>query len=303
MLTEYCIINTKLVENNEGYPKVMVYTNPNEEEKRKIIDLYGIDEYTLNSSLDPNELSRLEFEGDYITFIFKSPKNYSGKDMLFFKASTLGVFQLENTMIIVTSDEFLTFDRKLFNKVISFQDMVLKLVYQSIYHFMEHLKVISMISDELENKINKSMENKYLLNLFTLEKSLIYYLNAIDSNGVLVRKLKNYSGKLSYSEENLELIDDILIENTQCYRQAEIYSNILAGMMDARASIVNNNLNLLMKKLTFITIGIMLPNFVVSAFSMNVSFPLKDSPYAFLVIMILAFISAVMVFLYEKKSK
>ena len=133
MLTEYCIINNKLVENNEGYPKVMVYTNPNEEEKRKIIDLYGIDEYTLNSSLDPNELSRLEFEGDYITFIFKSPKNYSGKDMLFFKASTLGVFQLENTMIIVTSDEFLTFDRKLFNKVISFQDMVLKLVYQSIY--------------------------------------------------------------------------------------------------------------------------------------------------------------------------
>lgn len=303
MLTEYCIINNKLIEDKNGFPKVMVFTNPTEEEKRQIIEVYNIDEHTLNSSLDPNELSRLDFEDEYTTLIFKSPKNYSGKDVLFFKASTLGVFQFENTLIVVTSDEFFTFDKKLFAKITCFQDVILKLLYQAIYHFMEHLKVINMISDELENKINKSMENRYLLNLFTLGKSLTYYLNAIDSNGVLIRKLKNYSSKLGFTEDNLELIDDVLIENTQCYRQSEIYSTILGGMMDARASIVNNNLNLLMKKLTFITIGIMLPNLVISAFSMNVSVPFEKSVHAFWIIMALAFFSTIIVFFYERKNK
>ena len=223
--------------------------------------------------------------------------------MLFFKASTIGIFLFEKQMIIVTNDEYLHFEKKLFIKINEFQDIILKLVYQSIYHFIEHLKVINMISDELENKISKSMQNKYLLNLFTLEKSLIYYLNAIDSNGGIVRKLRNYSAKFKFTEENLEMIDDLMIENTQCYKQAEIYSNILAGMMDARASLVNNNLNLRMKTLTFITIGIMIPNFVVSAFSMNVKPPFSEnSPFAFWIIMFFALLSGTMVFIYERKS-
>jgi magnesium transporter len=85
------------------------------------------------------------------------------------------------------------------------------------------------------------------------------------------------------------LLDDITIENTQCYKQAEIYSNILASMMDARVSIVNNNLNILMKKLTFVTIAIMVPTFVVSAFSMNVVFPFQGHRFAFWIILAIAF--------------
>ena len=112
---------------------------------------------------------------------------------------------------------------------------------------MEHLKIINNIAEEIENKINKAMENKYLINLFALQKSLVYYQNAITSNGVLLAKLKNNVVKLGFNQEELELLDDILIENDQCYRQAEVYSNILASLMDARASIVSNNLNILMK--------------------------------------------------------
>ncbi len=135
------------------------------------------------------------------------------------------------------------------------------------------------------------MENKYLLNLFTLEKSMVYYLNAINANSMMLQKLKNNVTKIGFNQEEEEFIDDLMIENTQCYKQSEIYSNILSGMMDARASLVSNNLNVLMKTLNVITIGIMVPTFVVSAFSMNVGIPLSSHPYAFWIIMGMALIS------------
>jgi magnesium transporter len=145
-----------------------------------------------------------------------------------------------------------------------------------------------MISDEIEQKVNESMENKYLLHMFTLEKSLVYYLNAVNSNAMVIEKLRNASSRIGFSSENLEFLEDILIENNQCMKQTEIYSNIISSMMDARASIVNNNLNALMKTLNILTISIMVPTFVVSAFSMNVGIPYKDNPFAFFIILALS---------------
>jgi magnesium transporter len=181
----------------------------------------------------------------------------------------------------------------LFHKISSVSDIALRVIYRSIYHFVDHLKVINMISDSLEEKINSSMENRYLINLFTLEKSLVYYLNAISGNGVVFERLKLNALRLGVVDDNAEMLDDVVIENNQCFKQAEIYSNILAGLMDARASIVSNNLNMLMKNLNVITIAIMVPTFVVSAFSMNVGLPfhLEQSPIAFWVIMGLALLS------------
>ena len=141
---------------------------------------------------------------------------------------------------------------------------------------IDHLKAINMISDGIEKKISVSVENRHLLNLFSLEKSLVYYLTAIGANGATLEKLKNTCSRIGFTPQDIELLDDIIIDNNQCYRQAEISSNILAGLMDARAALVGNNLNILMKKLNLITIGIMVPTFVVSAFSMNVKIPLSD---------------------------
>ncbi len=103
----------------------------------------------------------------------------------------------------------------------------------------------------------------------------------------------------------MEFLDDIAVENTQCMKQAEIYANILASLMDARASIVSNNLNVIMKTLTLITIGIMVPTFVVSAFSMNVTLPwnLKAHPLAFYGILILAGISVVSVLVLQRMKR
>jgi magnesium transporter len=193
------------------------------------------------------------------------------------KVDSNGIFLFRDKVVVLLSEDIPLFDKRLFRRVNSMPDVALRLVYRSILHFLEHLKVINMIVDEVEAKINEAMENRYLINLFELEKSMVYYLNAIHSNGVLIDKLRNNVAKLGLAQEELEFLEDMSIDNSQCYKQADIYSNILAGLMDARVSIVSNNLNVLMKRLTIITIGIMVPTFVVSAFSMNVKMPFDNN--------------------------
>ncbi len=274
---------------------VLVYVNPGEAERKYLVETLTIDEHTLNSALDPDELARLEFEPEHVAIIFKRPKNYSSEDKFLFKVVSTGLFLFADKLIVVMADDAPIFQGRPFAKVSSLEDLALRLIYRSIYHFIEHLKAITVISDELEHQISRSMENKYLLNLFTLEKSLVYYLNGINSNGKLIERLKLSAGKLGLGPESLEFLDDMIIENNQCYEQAETYSNILASMMDARVSIVSNNLNWLMKTLNIITLATMLPTLVTSIFSMNVEFPGRTHGHMFWFILALAAVSVLLV--------
>ena len=158
---------------------------------------------------------------------------------------------------------------------------------------------VVFISDELEDKINRSMENKHLHNMFSLEKSLVFYLNAISSNTRAIEKLKANTVKLSFTQQQCDYLDDLIIENNQCFEQANTYSQVLSNMMDAWVSIVSNNLNILIKKLTFVMISIMVPTLVISLFSMNVKLPFEQSVSLapFWVISMLATFSGAAVFL------
>jgi magnesium transporter len=303
MITRFEIVQGHIAPTEQEQSSILVFTNPDDNEKKYLIEELKIDEHTLTSALDPDELSRLEFEPDHTAIIFKRPRNYSAKDKLLFKVGSCGVFLFKKQLVIVQTEDLPLFDGKQFANVQTLTEAVLKLLYRSIFHFLEHLKVITMITDELERKINKAMENKYLLNLFTLEKSLVYYLNSINSNGGLIEKLKNNSVKLGFTPGELELLDDLIIENNQCYRQSEIHSNILASLMDARASIVGNNLNVLMKTLNLITISIMVPTLVVSIFSMNVPIPGQEHQHSFWLIMALAIASVGLMMLIWKRKK
>lgn len=286
------IVDGKLAECGDGDAVVFVYVAPDETERKYLVEQLKIDEHTLSSSLDPDELSRLEFEPEHAAMIFKRPKHYTAQDNFLFRVMSTGVFLFKDRLVIVVADDAPLFEGRPFIKIQSVQDVCLKLIYRAILHFVEHLKGINSISTELEHQINTSMENKYLLNLFTLEKSLVYYLNAINSNGVLIDKLRNNAMKMGFSQESVEFLDDIMIENNQCRGQTEIYSQVLASLMDARASIISNNLNIRIKTLTLITIAIMLPTLVVSIFSMNVRIPLEEHPHAFWMVATLAAISS-----------
>lgn len=303
MHRKYEILENKFVESAKETAPVILYINPDENEKKYLIEDLKIDKHTLNSSLDPDELSRLEFEPDHLALILKRPRNYSRKDFLLFKTTSQGMFLFDDKLIVILAEDLNIFEGKHFLKVRSIKNILLGIIIGAVYHFLEHLKIFNTISDELEKKVNTSMGNKYLINLFTLEKSLVYYLNAINSNSLVFEKLKYYSQKIGFSNDEIEMLDDLIIENTQCYRQSEIYSNILASLMDARASIVSNNINLLMKTLNIITIMIMVPTLVVSIFSMNVRIPVAEHPLAFYIIMLIALVSVISVVFIWKKMK
>jgi magnesium transporter len=253
MIRRYTITDGKLQENGAGDAPVLVYAGPTDEEKKQLVEVFKIDEHTLASALDPDELGRLEFEEDHVAIIFKRPKNYSSADNFLFKVWSYGLFLFPNRIIVVRNEDIPVFDTRHFAKLRTPLDVALRLLSRTINHFIDHIKGINLIAGELEQKISSSMENRYLLNMFTIEKSLVYYLYGINSNGVVIDKLKISASKVGFTPENIEYLDDLIIENNQCYRQAEVLSGILSSLMDARASIVSNNLNMTIRRLTLIS--------------------------------------------------
>ncbi|MDR0362785.1 MAG: magnesium transporter CorA family protein [Planctomycetota bacterium] len=302
MLRLYDVEHGVLKETSSAPAEVNVYVSPDERERRRLIDGFKVDEHTLMSSLDPDELSRLEFEPDHAAIIFKRPCNQTitdGDDAhLEFKVASVGAFLYSDKLIAIQSEDMPIYPGvKPINREFSLREVLLRMLFRTITHFLEHLRAINMMVDAIEREINRSFENRHLISLFALEKSLVYYLNAINSNDALLLKMRNNAAKIGFTSEELEMLDDIIIENNQCGRQAQIYTNILAGMMDARASIVSNNLNVLMKTLTMITICLQVPTMVVSIFSMNVKMPISfDSPFSFWFVMSLS-VLALMLFM------
>lgn len=297
MLNAYKITDKKLAAAEAEEGEIFFYADPTDAEKEHLISAWHIDPFTLNSSLDPDEIPRLEFEENYTAFIVKKPRPYAAEDRFRFFVTSFGIFLFEDRVVIVVNGDDINLNKeKKFAKIASLREFVIKLLYISVAHFNEHLKVINMISNELESQINTSMENRYLLDMFSLSKGLVYYLEAINANGNLFQKMINSSRKIKFDEDEKELLENLGIENSQCFKTTEIYSNILSSMMDARVSIVSNNLNMLMKNLNIMTIGIMVPTFVVSAFSMNVGIPFHNHPHAFAIVLGVSALS-VLVFL------
>ncbi len=277
MQKKFVISAGKLIESQEDNAQVLVFINPNEQEKSLLVNQFLIDEHTLNSSLDPEEVARIEFESSHTAVITKRPRRYSHADNYLFKIASAGLFLFQDKLIIILPEEQVLFDGRLFQKVRSVSDIMLKVVFRCIQHFEEHLKVIQKISDELESEINKAMTNKDLVYMFNLEKSLVYYLNAISSNARMIEKMRSSSVRMNLSTEDVELMEDVLIENGQCYQEANTYSQVLSGMMDAWVSVVSNNLNIRIKMLTIISLCIMMPTLIVSIFSMNVRLPVPQT--------------------------
>ncbi|HMA95395.1 MAG TPA: magnesium transporter CorA family protein [Polyangiaceae bacterium] len=292
MLKKYWLKQGKLVDEGEADAPVWVYVDPTDAERRQLVDEFGLDEHTLVSALDPDELARLEFEPDHVALIYKRPSSYQEEGRFMFRVASTGLFLFKERLVLVQAKEPPSFDGKMFSRITSLRSLVLRLISRAVSHYWEHLKVINVATDELEAKVNASLENRYLIYMFVLQKSLVYYQSSISSNSGLIEKLRNNAVRLEFGADGPELLEDLSIENAQCYKQAEIYSSILAGLMDARASIVSNNLNVLMKNLNMVTIAIMVPTFVVSAFSMNVPVPMSQYPWSFWLILGMAAISA-----------
>jgi magnesium transporter len=265
------IIDGRLLLVEDENSKIQVFVNPNEAERLYLVGELNLDEHTLSSALDPDELSRVEFEPTHIAVIFKRPRHYSEGDDFLFRVSSIGLYLFKDRLIAVMSDDITFFDRgkDVANITGGLHELLLRLIARAISQFLGHIRAIGIIEEELEKKLEITMSNKHLLHLFKLSQSLTYYLSAISTNGVLIDKLRGYSGKIGFTVEHNELLEDLNVDNTQCFKQAEIYSVIMAGMMDARASVVSNNLNILMKRLTVLSIVFLPLNVIASIFGMS----------------------------------
>jgi len=307
MIKHYKLQAGRVVAAEKHESQITMLVSPDQEEINSLIKVSGLDEHTISSAFDVEELARLEYEDDYTAIIFKKPKSYNAEDQFLFRVTSFGIFLYAEKVIILSDAALPLLDEKRFFRITSLNMFVLKLINYSTYHFGEHLRIIGRVNDELEAKLVSSVGNKYLLYMFGLCKSLVYYLDAISSNQTVLRKLQN-SRNLVFTETEKDLLDDIYIETSQCLRQTENLSNILSSMMDSRASIVNNNLNSLMKTLTVLTVGIMVPTFVVSFFSMNILYPFNlgleaENPYSFWIILFLVILAtSTFLFIYKRNK-
>lgn len=177
----------------------------------------------------------------------------------------------KDKLIVVLPEDVSLFDQRQQAPFVSLMDLIIKFLYNSIRHYLDHIKAMKIISREIQVKLNSSMENEYLIQMFNLSESLIYYMNAISSNLTVLIKLRNYFEKhpAAENEERLEQLEDIIIENNQCLKEAEIYSSVLSGLMDARGNIINNNMNVLIKNLTMINIIFLPLNLLASIGGMS----------------------------------
>ena len=267
----------KLFEIKDGYlvaseletAPISVYTLPDSTEKKQLLDVLGHDVHDLESALDPDEISRIDLGTEDTYIIWKRPNNISYEQQLKFEVSSMGIFLQKNQLIIILGEESPPFSGKEYQKITSLNSIVLKLFLNTVRHFLGHLKAIKQMTVEIQAKLNLSMENRYLLQMFSLSESMTYYLNAIQSNAGVLAKMRANAGKIGLSDEETEMLDDIIIDHQQCERQTQIYESVMAGLMDARGTIINNNMNVLLKNLTIISVVFLPLNLIASIGGMS----------------------------------
>ena len=237
---------------------IQVYSAPTEEEKRYLIDQCGIDEHTLLSALDEDEISRVEFEHNHIAVIMKRPRNFQVDRTMAFKVSSIGAFLFKDRIIVLQAEPMPLFEHgRMPLRGNTIQGVLLRLLHHSTHHFLQHLRIIRNISDEIENKIEFAVTNKSLVNMFSLLKSLTYYESATSANQLLLIRLRTDAARIGFDETEMDFLEDITVENKQCDNLANIYAGILTGMSDARVSVVSNNLAVIMKYLAIINVVFM----------------------------------------------
>lgn len=281
--------------------------NPSPEESSKIITKFDLPEDFITDLQDADEIARLEWEDKIMLIILRVPIYYKHRTAsVSFSTAPLGIIFAEDKLITVSfyDNEVLTqyLDGKHKTFDITPQSFLLNINLRTAIYYLKFLKEINRRTTQIENELHQSMRNKELIRLLRMEKSLVFFNTSLKSNEIILERLQR-SRWLMNDPEAEDMIDDVIIENKQAIEMANIYSSILSGMMDAFASMISNNLNVVMKFLTSITIILALPTLIASIYGMNVHLPFQESSFAFAFVMglsILLSILLVLVFIRKK---
>jgi magnesium transporter len=263
-------------------------TAPSLDEIDTLITRLKIPSDFITDTLDTDESARIEVEGRYLFIIIRIPiLNHDDSHIPFITIPFGLLISNDYFVSICRSENDITND--VINNRIKHLDLsnirrfVLQIFLRISQQYLRNLKDINRTQVEIEKKINRSVKNEELLKLLEMEKSLVYFSTSLKSNELMLDKLKR-SKFSKMTEEDEDLIDDVIIENKQAIEQTNIHTNILNGTMDAFASIISNNQNLVIRNLTSITIVLMIPTLVSSFFGMNVKLPFQEHNFAFIIV-------------------
>ena len=288
----------------------VMITDPTMEELMNISRDYKIDMDDLKAALDTEERSRLENEDDYTMILVNIPVVEEEEGKKWYETIPLGIF-ITNKIVFTVCLEQTNILKQFVDGLVSnfYTFMKTRFVYQILYNnaalFLYYLRVIDQRANQVEDLLHETYENKDLIQLYDLEKCLVYFTTALKSNEVVLEKLRKHIG-LRHYEEDEELLEDVIIENTQAIEMANIYSGILQSMMDAFASVISNNLNDVMKILSVITIVMSIPTIIFSAYGMNLApsgMPFSSTIWGFLIVILVSIAASIIAALFLSKKK
>lgn len=244
-----------------------------------------VPESFLSDIADNDERPRTDNEGDWLLTILRIPVQNKTNGIVSFSTVPIGIITNNEIIVSICNQQtdmipdFIEHTRKKGIAVRNKLDLILRLIYSSAVWFLKYLKQINIDITAAEKELEKSIRNEDLLRLMRLQKSLVYFNTSIRGNEVMIGKLKTIFQDANFLDE--ELVEDVIIELKQAYNTVNIYSDILTGTMDAFASIISNNVNTIMKRMTSLSIILMLPTLIASFYGMNVDIHLDEIPHAF----------------------
>ena len=283
--------------------------NPNEEELLQVSTFLRVDYDSLNNSLDADERSRIEQDKNSLAIIINLPLL---DDEGNFDTLPCGIVLTAKNIITIcardnrvlnsfnrsTAQSFDTRERAAF---------LLNILYKCTQFYLKYLNIINKRTEDIEYALRKTTSNKELFQLIEIQKSLVYFTTALKDNHLVLLKLLRLlrtpavTKLVRFSEDDEELLDDVIIENKQAIEMVDMHRSILEGMMDGFASIINNNVNQVMKFLAAITIILSIPTMLASFWGMNVPVAFADDPHGFLWVITLSAIGTLATIIYFRK--
>ena len=305
MLHYYKTVNGRLREQEELEDGCWIdAVNPDEKEINFLIQRFSLEPDFLRAALDEEESSRIESEDGVTLIIIDAPVAEKGDTGVSYYTMPMGILVTKSNVITVSLRENTVIAEFAEGVVRGVQtelktQFVLKIILRVATRFLQYLKQIDKVSNLLEQQLRKSMKNKELIQLLDVEKSLVYFSTSLKSDETTLEKLMR-GRYIKLYEEDQDLLEDVLIEIKQAIEMSSIYLNILSGTMDAFASVISNNLNIVMKVLASITIVISIPNIIAGFYGMNVDgLPLSQF-FWFPIVLALALMGVVGFVLHKK---
>lgn len=298
--------NEKIVEKKGFSQDCIIYVvNPTKDETSMLSSLLNFTPDFINDVLDMDERARIDYDEKVTQIIVKVPYKDIEDKKITYKTIPLSILLGENFILLGSLYPLDFIQNMILESKVNPKKrsrMIFQILYKNAIMFLNYLKEINKISDSTEARLQESMQNRELELLMFLEKSLVYFTTSLRSNEIVMERILR-GNIIEIFEEDRELLEDTIVENKQALEMANIYSAILSGMMDAFASVISNNLSVVMKVMTVVTIIMQIPVILTSFYCMNLATPFQNDVLAWIYVLVWSTIGGIAALYWFKKKK